>query len=493
MILILLVLVIEVVLDGLQLRVYRHTITVKTVPQEVKVYVLMSLCLSGGPRFFGNFENLLLEATASSGPTPAPSSSNLGRRPRKRIRVRVGAGVFDVHAGTSSLDNTNAQETQTTSTLTIEFEPQAQLIKVTPTVITLPAVVLPLEVEQHFSQRGVVRWYNNVAIAECSSMLRGRDGGTSSGRQETRWIRKDAGEAGALLRCQAEYAEIQAHRRGGGGGKFSFKSSHNYFTSCYRTMSTTTTSTPATDFSKSTLVGETRWLRLEALQYTDQTGRERKWGRAVRTTKQSETGVDAVAIFATLRNLKLNATSTSQHNSAEHAESESDEKTLLVKQFRPAINAYTLELPAGLVDRGETPEQAALRELKEETGYVGKIVERAEGGGSGFDLPATFLSPGLSNESVLLVPVEVVCSLEENKNPKQQLEEGEFCERILVNKWDLLVGELGKLRDEHNQNQEAEAKEKKPKLEVFCALWTLAYGMEIGRAAAAAARKKANI
>ena len=61
---------------------------------------------------------------------------------------------------------------------------------------------------------------------------------------------------------------------------------------------------------------------------------------------------------------------------------------------------------------------------------------------------------------------------------------------MLVNKWDLL-GELGRLRAEHNQ--EAEAKEKKPKLEVFCALWTLAYGMEIGRAAAAAARKKANI
>eukprot|EP00392_Amoebophrya_sp_AT5.2_P018892 g19546.t1 len=97
--------------------------------------------------------------------------------------------------------------TQTTSTLTIEFEPQAQLIKVTPTVITLPAVVLPLlEVEQHYSHlRHPFRWYNNVAIAECSSMLRGRDGG---GRDN----RKDAGEAGALLRCQAEYAEIQAHR-----------------------------------------------------------------------------------------------------------------------------------------------------------------------------------------------------------------------------------------------------------------------------------------
>lgn len=34
-----------------------------------------------------------------------------------------------------------------------------------------------------------------------------------------------------------------------------------------------------------------------------------------------------------------------------------------------------IEVPAGLVDPGENPEQAALRELKEETGYVGKVTE----------------------------------------------------------------------------------------------------------------------
>jgi ADP-ribose pyrophosphatase len=42
----------------------------------------------------------------------------------------------------------------------------------------------------------------------------------------------------------------------------------------------------------------------------------------------------------------------------------------LVRQFRPAVEMVTLELPSGHVDEGETPEEAARKELREETGFI---------------------------------------------------------------------------------------------------------------------------
>ena len=43
---------------------------------------------------------------------------------------------------------------------------------------------------------------------------------------------------------------------------------------------------------------------------------------------------------------------------------------ILVKQFRAAFNQYTLELPSGSIDGSESPQEAAARELYEETGYL---------------------------------------------------------------------------------------------------------------------------
>ena len=47
---------------------------------------------------------------------------------------------------------------------------------------------------------------------------------------------------------------------------------------------------------------------------------------------------------------------------------EDDEKILLNKEYRMSVGGFVYNFPAGLIDDGETPEQAARRELKEETG-----------------------------------------------------------------------------------------------------------------------------
>jgi ADP-ribose pyrophosphatase len=47
----------------------------------------------------------------------------------------------------------------------------------------------------------------------------------------------------------------------------------------------------------------------------------------------------------------------------------------LVRQHRPAVGRDVVELPSGHVDSGETPEQAARRELLEETGMVANDME----------------------------------------------------------------------------------------------------------------------
>ena len=53
---------------------------------------------------------------------------------------------------------------------------------------------------------------------------------------------------------------------------------------------------------------------------------------------------------------------------------------ILIRQYRPVLDKMTIEIPAGAIDSGETPERAALREFTEETGYRCKNLIPVGGG-----------------------------------------------------------------------------------------------------------------
>lgn len=83
---------------------------------------------------------------------------------------------------------------------------------------------------------------------------------------------------------------------------------------------------------------------------------------------------------------------------------------LLVRQFRRAVDAHTLEAPAGLIDAGESPEAAARRELQEEAGLDGEVKL----------LTRFYASPGFCDE---LLYVFQATGLRESKLPHDEDED----------------------------------------------------------------------
>ena len=71
------------------------------------------------------------------------------------------------------------------------------------------------------------------------------------------------------------------------------------------------------------------------------------------------------------------------------------DKILLQSEFRLATNRKVYNFPAGLIDEGETPEEAAKRELKEETGL--DLVETID------VLSPSYASQGTSDELMVIV------------------------------------------------------------------------------------------
>lgn len=78
---------------------------------------------------------------------------------------------------------------------------------------------------------------------------------------------------------------------------------------------------------------------------------------------------------------------------------EEPDKLVLIRQYRYPVDAWLYELPAGLIDAGETAAQAAVREMKEETGLDFTVYE----GGDPSYRRAFFLGAGMTDESTQAV------------------------------------------------------------------------------------------
>src|SRR5918999_4079331 len=65
-----------------------------------------------------------------------------------------------------------------------------------------------------------------------------------------------------------------------------------------------------------------------------------------------------------------------------------DSSVVLVSQYRHAANKVLLEIPAGKIEKNETPKEAAVREMAEEIGYAGTLRP----------LLKWYLAPGYSTE-----------------------------------------------------------------------------------------------
>ncbi len=99
----------------------------------------------------------------------------------------------------------------------------------------------------------------------------------------------------------------------------------------------------------------------------------------------------------------------------------SDDEIILIKQYRYAISGDLLEIPAGIIERGENPKETIARELIEETGYRANTIQ---------SLGWFYPSVGYTDEKIYLFKV-IDLELTKNKHDEEiELEKVSFKKAI---------------------------------------------------------------
>lgn len=92
------------------------------------------------------------------------------------------------------------------------------------------------------------------------------------------------------------------------------------------------------------------------------------------------------------------------------------DKILLIREFRMSVNGYVWAFPAGLMEMGETPEEAAVRELREETGFYIKNIRDV--------LRPSFSCTGVTDEKSCFVICDIDGEVQECTFPDEEIKAG---------------------------------------------------------------------
>ncbi len=104
---------------------------------------------------------------------------------------------------------------------------------------------------------------------------------------------------------------------------------------------------------------------------------------------------------------------------------EEPDKIVLIRQYRYPVGDMIYELPAGLIDEGENAPQAAVREMKEETGFTLEVYD----GGAEYYRRPFFMGAGYTDEAC-----QVVFGYADGRWIRQELEETESIRVFLADK-----------------------------------------------------------